>query len=174
MIDESLKQYVPKFEATLNQLRSDTQNELSKVTTRIDELNVLLQDKDMQTDRSENASFQIAKDERDVKVTIQSILQRRLSALEAESDSSAYTPMGVVKLGTIVELTLLTISGKPPVDPRTHFIIKLVSHELAKAKIDLIAIDGKVGNAMLQKRAGDIFEISATKGIVKYQIERVY
>lgn len=174
MLDTSLKASVPHFDQLLQNLITDTQEELSKVMARIDELSILLQDKDMLTDRSENASYQIAKDERDVKVTIQSLLQKRLAALHKEADSSAYKPLGVVQLGSIIELSLLSISGKKPVDPRTNFVLKVVSHDLAKAKTGLIAIDSKVGAAIQQKRAGEVFEVSATKGIVKYKIERVY
>ena len=174
MLDESLKSEFVKFQDVLANLAEETREELVVVTARIDELNTLLQSEEMHADRSENASFEIAKDERDTKVTIQALKQKRLTTIETEAGGE-YVPLGFIQLGSIVELTLLSISGDAPDQKKnTKFIIKLVSHEIGKPKVGLVAIDSKVGTALLQHKAGDIIETSAPKGKVKYKIERIY
>lgn len=171
-MDMTLKEASDKFENVMRDLIKSTEQELLDVNRRIDELNELLQTKEMNTDRSENASFQIATDERDVKVTVRSLLQKRIATFEAGIGN--YTPTGFVTQGSTVELTVISIADKKPVNMKTSFIVKLVDHALSKADIGLVAVDSKVGSALLSHRAGDTIEVTAPKGLIKYRIERLY
>ena len=168
---KDLQSYSAQLDDKLRELHAQTLVELQEINTRIEELNDLLQTKEMNTDRSENASFQIAKDERDIKVSIRSKLQKRVAALEA--GSVAYVPTGIVTLGTTIDLSVITIDGMPPKVP-ISFIGKIVEHDIAKASSGLIAVDGKAGAALLGKRSGDTVLIRAIKGDILYKIERMY
>lgn len=172
-MDLSLKEASEQFKQTMLEMVRDTEEELAVVNKRIEELNELLQMKEMSTDRSENASFQIAKDERDIKVSIRSRLQKRIATFESET-GDAYSPTGFVTQGSTVELNVISIENKKPVGIPTNFIVKLVHGDLGKADKNLIAVTSKVGSALLAHRAGDIIEVMATKGLIRYKIERLY
>lgn len=167
-----LKEVSAKLNNAMLKLIEDTRKELVDVNERIEQLNAQLQEKEMQTDRSENASFQIAKDERDVQVTIRNLLQNRIESLEAESGD--YIPTGYITLGTTVELSIVSINGKAPSIHTTTFIVKLVNHDLSKADVGFVAIDSKVGSAIMSHQVGEIIEVVTQKGVISYKIERIY
>lgn len=167
-----LKKESDRFQQVLQNEINKTRITLEETDKRIEELSILLQDKEMQTDRSENASFQIARDERDAKSAIKHLLEEKLSTLTTESDN--YAPTGTIQLGSTVQLQLLSVDGKRPIFDKTNFIIKLVSHAIANAELGLVAFDYKVGFKLLGHKEGDTIEVQATKGSLVYQIEGVY
>lgn len=171
-MSNDLKAASDKLNSVMVNLIEETKRELADVNARIAQLNNQLQEKEMQTDRSENASFQIAKDERDVQVTIRNLLQNRIESLESESDN--YIATGFITLGTTVDLRIITIAGKAPAINPTTFIVKLVNHDLSKANVGLIAVDSKVGSAIMGHAAGETVEVVTPKGVVSYKIERIY
>lgn len=171
-MDMSLKDESDRLNNTIEELIRSTEEEYNRIAARIKELTILLQEKEMQTDRSENASFQIAKDERDMKTSIGNLLLQKLQAMQSELGN--YVPTGFIGLGTTVELTLLAVDGKPPFNVKTHFIFKLVQHHTSNAKKALIALDSKVGSAIIGRRAGDCVNCKAPKGLLTYKIERIY
>lgn len=170
-MSQSLKEISEQLDIKLQESREETLKELATVNASIDELNALLQTKEMNTDRSENASFQIAKDARDIKVSVRSKLQKRLATLEA--GSGTYVPTGIITLGTTVEFSVITIDGKPPAKP-IKMIVKLVEDSIAKAKLGFIAVGGKVGAAFVGKQSGQEVIVRALKGDILYKIERIY
>lgn len=171
-MDTSLKTESDKLNNALSSLIEETEAEYNKIVARIKELSVLLTEKEMQTDRTENASFQIAKDERDMKTSIGNLLLQKLEAMRTELGS--YVPTGFITLGTTVELSLIAVDDKPPKHVDTHFIIKLVHHHTSNATKKLVAIDSKVGSAIIGRRAGDTVNCKAPKGLLTYKIERIY
>lgn len=172
-MDLSLKAESERFNDVMRQMVRDTVVELDAVNARIDELNALLQTKEMSTDRSENASFQIATDERDIKTSIRSNLQKRIATFEAETDSS-YTPTGIVTQGSTMELEVISIDGKKPSNMKTNFIVKLVHKDLGQAELGLLAVSSAVGSAVLSHQAGDTVEVFAPRGLISYKIVRLY
>lgn len=170
-MDQSLKTISEQLDNKMRELHAETLSEVNAVNKRIEELNALLQTKEMNTDRSENASFQIAKDERDIKISIRSKLQKRLAMLEA--GAGTYVPTGFITLGTTVEFSVITIDGKPPKQP-IKMIVKLVEHAIAKAKQGFIAVDCKVGSVFVGKQSGQTVLVRTLKGDILYKIERIY
>lgn len=77
-MDMSLQAESLRFNDVMRGMVKATEAELEVINARITELTELLQTKEMSTDRSENASFQIATDERDVKTAVRSALQLSL------------------------------------------------------------------------------------------------
>ncbi|MCM1218890.1 MAG: GreA/GreB family elongation factor [Lachnospiraceae bacterium] len=172
-MDNSLQAESARFNDVMREMVRETQTELADVNKRIDELNALLQMKEMSVDRSENASFQIAKDERDIKVSIRSRLQKRIATFEAETGDD-YSPTGFATQGSTIELSVVSIENKPPVGIKTNFIVKLVHKDLGKADKGLVAVTSKVGAALLSHRVGDTIEVMVPKGLIRYKIERLY
>lgn len=171
-MNASLKPESDKLDDVIRELIQNTEREYQEITARIKELSVLLTEKEMQTDRTENASFQIAKDERDMKTSIGNLLLQKLEAMRTELGT--YVPTGFITLGTTVELNLMAVDDKPPKNVKTHFIIKLVQHHTSNAKKALVAIDSKIGSAIVGRRAGETVTCKAPKGLLTYKIERIY
>ena len=171
-MDTSLESVSREFDQTIQKLIVDTKNDLSKIEDEIEELNVKLQGNDMKTDRSENADYQIASDSRAMKMAMRNLLLQRIESMSHEIGSYVHT--GFIALGTTVELNVVTVDGKTPNFKKTNFIFKLVQHNTSKALLNLVAIDSKVGAAILGRTAGDDVTVEAPGGLIKYRIERVY
>ena len=171
-MDNSLQSVSQQLDDTIRELISSSEEELRAVLKRIDELNIALQGKEMQTDRSENQDFQVAKDERDMKNAISNLLAVKIESLQNEIGN--YTPNGFITLGTTVDLKVMSVNERVPDLPKTKFIFKLVQHATADAKKQLVAIDSKVGLAIVGHQAGDIVTATTPMGLITYKIERIY
>lgn len=172
-MDNSLKERSEYLDSVRKDLVEASMRDLKSIDERIEVLTTKLKDKEMHSDRSENADFQITKDERDIQTYIRNLIQNRIEAL-LEMDN-AYVPTGVIMLGTTVELTLLDINRDTAIDARVKsLVIKIVNHEASKADVGLVAIDSKVGAALCYHKAGDIVSVIAPKGAISYRIERIY
>ena len=171
-MDNSLQSVSLQLDDTIRELISSSEEELRAVLKRIDELNIALQGKEMQTERSENEDFQVAKDERDMKNAISNLLAVKIESLQNEIGN--YTPNGFITLGTTVDLKVMSVNERVPDLPKTKFIFKLVQHATADAKKQLVAIDSKVGLAIVGHQAGDIVTATTPMGLITYKIERIY
>lgn len=170
-MDTSLQSVSQRLDGVVQQLIIDTKKDLDSITAVIEALNVKLQNME-KTDLSENADYQIAKDERAIKTAMRNLLMQRVEAMS--HDVGNYIPTGFITLGTTVELNVVTVDGKVPDIPKTKFIIKLVQHDTSNALLDLVAIDSKVGAAIIGRRAGEQVLVEAPGGIINYVIERIY
>ena len=167
-----LKDESTRLNGVIQNLIDATQKEYEVTQARVNELSILLQDKEMRTDRRENADFQIATDERDVKNTIATMLLKRINSLQSELGE--YNSTGFITVGSTVALKVDSIDGKSPNIEQTDFIVKLVKHETSKATEGLLAIDSKVGVAIIGRTTGDEVAVSAPIGNIVYKIEGVY
>lgn len=176
LIDESLKPYSEQLNSKIIDLRRKNQNEIEKLKSEIEELNVRLQDKEMQSDRSENADYHIAVDSRDMKLSILNTRIQKDADLYAEVDS--YRPSGFVTQGTTLELKILNINGNNNIDHivkgRDKWIIRLVSDGTSKATYGLVSVQSPVGAALLNHKAKDIIKVDTPYGNITYSIERIY
>lgn len=145
---------------------------LEQLELEIKELNLALQGKEMQTDRSENADFQIAKDRRDIKVALSNLHIQRIESMSSEVGDYATT--GFITLGSTVELLLVSVGGQAPSLVENRFIFKLVKHHTSNALRQLVAVDSKVGAALLGRTAGESINVETPMGSLVYRIERIY
>lgn len=171
-MDNTLKSTSLQLNEVIRDLIEESERELQSVINRINELNIALQGKDMQTDRSENQDFQVAKDERDMKNAISNLLVTKIKSLQSELDE--YTPNGFVTLGTTVELKVISVNGRAPEFSNTSLIFKLVQHATSDATKKLVAIDSTVGAAIIGRAAGETIDVDAPAGLITYKIERIY
>ena len=147
-------------------------HELKEVEAQIERLNAVLASSEAKGDRSENAVFQIAKDDRDMKVEKQRILLNKLGAFN--DTQTEYTPTGKIKEGTTVELTLASINGIPYSGSKSRFIFKIVPHHFDSARKGLLSRESKAGLSLLNHTAGEQVEAVTNMGLVVYKIERIY
>ena len=161
-----------KFYALFEKLLNDTKAKIQKVNNEIKALEEDIANARAKGDLSENAEFQIASASRDMKLSELRDLDKRLEELSASTKE--YTSVGVVVLGSTVKLLLLDKSIATNSSYPTEFIMQLVTHNVADASLGLLAIDSIVGSQILGHVAGDIVEVNAPKGNIKYKIEGVF
>ena len=170
-MDNSLQEMSIKLDGVIQSLIEETRKDLESTNTAIEQLNIKLQNME-KTDLSENADYQIAKDERAMRIAMHNLLMKRITSMSNEVGN--YVPTGFITLGTTVELNVLTVDGKAPNFDKRRFVIKLVQHDTSNALLNLVAIDSKVGAAILGRAAGDNVLVEAPGGIINYAIERIY
>lgn len=169
-----LEEVSKNFDVALDNLVNQWRAELRQVENDIEKLNQILQSSEAKTDRSENAVFQIAKDERDMKVGKQRTLQGKIDAYKQYTGTADYIPTGVVKEGTTMEVTLLRIDNTAFTGKNSRLIIKLVPRGLSQSTEGLVEVTTAFGIGVLGHFEGDLITISARKGNVQYKIERIY
>lgn len=151
---------------------SSWHDELKEVEKQIEQLNAVLASSEAKGDRSENAVFQIAKDDRDMKVEKQRILLNKIAAYD--ETRKEYVPTGKITEGSTVELTIKAINGVPFANSNHKFIFKIVPHDLCSAKKGLLARDSRAGLCLLNHTEGECVQAVAIAGTVTYKIERIY
>lgn len=172
-MDISLKSEAEKLTESIKRLIKEEEDSYIIYANRVAELtNELQTNPDLQNDRSENNSFVVTKENRDIAQAMVNTISARIESLRGEL--TAYKPTGYITLGTTVELRLLSIDGMPPSYETKSFIIKIVNHATGKASAGLIANDSPIGLAVLGKKAGDEIVAIAPGGRVRYKIERMY
>lgn len=171
MIDETLKSKSIEFNATIQSLIDTTTADMEKEKDALEKAKAILMATD-KGDASENAPLQIARDEVAMRTSMVSLFTKRIESMA--DDLSTYTPNGIIQLGTTCEVTLNSVpDGLKQLDGK-RFIIKLVRHDTSKANLGLVAVDTKLGNALIGRTAGELVTINAPAGSMTYQIERIY
>lgn len=121
------------------------------------------------TDASENADLQIARERQANANYAYSLASRNYEALK-KGLSADYESDGVVKLGSTVDLKLLT--DVPTVQKR-NFIMRIMVHDAGNASRGFLAEDSTVGAAIMGRMAGDHVQVKAPHGTLEYLIERM-
>lgn len=151
-----------RLEMALEQAAEGWRAQLKDVDAQILEYEKILADKESKTDRSENATFQIASDGKSAKMAVRKMLTEKLEVYE--NHKTGYTPSGVVQEGSTVALST---NGSTRV-------VKIVPHGLSDALRDLVDISSAVGKAALGLAVGATFSVKTRRGKVIYKIEGVY
>lgn len=172
-MDTSLKVEADKLTARIGLIINKEQEMYEQYSQKVKDLSFALQnDKRLQGDLSENNSYHIAKEERDVAQAMLNVIGSRIEALQCEVND--YVPSGFITLGTTVELRLISIDGQPSSYSNQRFIVRVVNHATGKAADGFVAIDSPVGDAIIGKSAGDEVIAISPGGRVQYKIERIY
>lgn len=151
-----------RLDAVLAEAANDWRKSMSEVDEQILEYEKILADKESKTDRSENATFQIASDGRAASMAVKATLRAKLDAYDSYRQN--YTPIGVVREGSTLHLT----TGEEDI------VVKIVPRNLSDAIKGLIDIDSPVGRATIGLSAGATFVVKTRKGRLTYKIEGVY
>lgn len=151
-----------RLEEVLANAAKEWQEQLNEVNAQIAEYDRILSEKESKTDRSENATFQIASDGKSAKIGIKQMLTEKLQAYENHKVS--YVPSGVVKVGSTIALSF---NGK-------ESVAKIVPKGLSDALKGLIDVESPVGKASIGLCTGSTFTVKTRLGKVQYRIEGVY
>jgi transcription elongation GreA/GreB family factor len=160
-IDEKLAVEYQNWKAQAEEIDSDIAEEQK-----------ILASDEAQTDRSENAVYQIAKD-RYAKLQISKRdVDNKIDAYD--SYNIEYVPGDYITVGSTIKLTLLTENKKPTTRQYKEFFIKLVPEDLGSATIGAIPLSSAVGRALPGKYTGDKIKVQTRTGELEYLIEEVY
>lgn len=170
-MNNSLEAKAKEFDKVIQSLIDKTTADMEKEKDALEKAKAILMATD-KGDASENAPLQIARDEVAMRTSMVSLFSKRIESME--SDIGNYIPNGIISLGTTAEVTLVNVpDGLKQLDG-TKYTIKLVKHDTGKAALGLVAIDTKLGNALVGRMAGEQVIINAPAGSMTYQIERIY
>lgn len=122
-------------------------------------------------DASENAPLQTARENQARANHTLFALQKRLNAFEQSLTN--YTPIGVITMGSTVQIVLETIDGSTP-EEDVSLVLRLVHHDASDVASGYMSISSRVGAAIMGHVEGDSVTISAPRGTLCYKIERVY
>jgi len=111
-------------------------------------------------DLSENAEYDAAKD-------AQGLLELKISKLETVVSNGRVLDESTIDLSTASVFTSVKIRN---VANKAEIKYKLVSEEEANLKENKISIKSPFGQGLLGKKIGEIAEIKAPAGIVKFEI----
>lgn len=118
-----------------------------------------LEDARAQGDLSENSEYESARNdqalnEERIKQIEETLKNAQIVEIDANSDS--------VSIGSKVKFI--------NVDTKKEFIYRLVGSAEADIERSTISIESPIGSAFLGKGKGDVVDVEAPKGIIKYQI----
>lgn len=149
--------------AQMNNMMENHRRSLKSKERRLAEEEEKARDAKAQGDVSENAEYQIARD--NCSRLILEIAALESTILEYEKYSTSYTPTGRVQVGSTVKL-LDNSRG-------STVYIKLYPHGLGNAKIGAVSVESPVGRAILGKAKGTKVIAHAPRGDLPYTIEEV-
>ena len=150
--------YVTK--ETLDQMRS----ELQKMKT-VDRpaASRAIADAREKGDLKENAVYDAAKE-------LQGILEARIAKLEGDIANARILDRDTVdtsKVSILTKVTLLNLNTKKQVT------YQIVSEKEADLKAGKISITSPIGKGLLGKSPGDVAEVQAPAGLIKFRIEKI-
>ena len=170
-MSDSLQEISKTLDTVIRNLYDVTEKELAENEKRLDAINKELAEMD-KGDASENAPLQIKRDEQSMCAADSVRLAKRLASVSSEL--SGYTPNGFIQRGTTVEVKMITCPKGIVLPNNGIFIFKLVQHDTADATKQLVAVDSKLGAAIIGRTVGDTVQITAPSGVCQYKIERMY
>lgn len=168
----SIVEEAKRLDDIVASIDAEWKEQLKNLETEIQELNAILADKESKTDRSENATFQIATDNRDIKMSAYDTIRHKVEKLA--SSKRDYVSTGVVTVGSTVEVKPVSINGSADVDMRGHRVIRIVDEGLSAADKFLVGTDSALGAALLGHKVKDSVSCKTRKGIITYSIEEMY
>ena len=171
MSNNTLESKSVELIGVIKELIEEERTKLAAKEKELEEVNRELETMD-KSDASENAPLQAARDTQAMCNSIVNLLNRRIKSMEEELVD--YTPSGFIQRGTTVEVSIAKTPEGLDVPVGTKFTFMLVNHDTSKAKRQLVAIDSKLGAALLSRVEGDEVEIKAPAGLIQYKVERIY
>ena len=162
----TIKEKSIQLEQVLLSMGDDWNAKLAVIESKLATIDEELNEKEMQTDRSENASYQLLRDSKDTNNNVRNIMLQKVNALEDyAATAKEYVPKAFITEGTTVRTSTNT---------NNEFIFKIVPTELCKAKAGLVAVTSRVAQALLNRRVGDIVQIETVGGKITYTVLEFY
>ncbi len=122
------------------------------------------------TDMSENATYTITRDERDMKMASKSIILDKINAYE--ESVGTYTPSGYIQLGSTFVLELVSVDGVR--QGNVLHPMKLTPDAVSSGVSGLLSIASPVGSALIGRRPDETIEVQVPRGACVYRVREVY
>lgn len=172
-MNTTLQSEASRLRAQITKSLEVAKQQFNEYNKKAEELsNELQTNRDLATDRSENNSFQVTKESRDIAVMMAMKESNRIEALQ--TGLADYTPTGIITLGTTVELRILVTSNTITGLNFDRTVFMLVPHEIEDSINGLVSFDSPVGIAILGKCVNDVIDVNTVSCKITYKIERIY
>ncbi len=150
--------YVTK--ATLEQMKIDLQR--MKSVDRPAASKAIAEAKE-KGDLKENAEYDAAKE-------AQGLLEAKIAQFEGVIANTRIIDESTIDTSKVSVLTKITLTN---LNTKKQVTYKLVSENEADLKMGKISITSPIGKGLLGKKVGDVAEIQAPAGILKFKIENI-
>jgi len=114
-------------------------------------------------DLKENAEYDAAKEN-------QGILEARLKKLEGDLANSRILEADNVDTSKVSILTKVTITN---LNTKKQLTYQIVSEKEADLKLNKISITSPIGKGLMGKVIGDVAEVTAPAGVMKFKVENI-
>jgi transcription elongation factor GreA len=114
-------------------------------------------------DLKENAEYDAAKE-------AQGLLEARIAKYESELAQARIIETDSIDTSKVSILTRVTITNLATKKSMTY---QIVSEKEADLKAGKISVTSPIGKGLLGKKEGDIAEIQAPNGLIRFQVEKI-
>ncbi|OQY96402.1 MAG: transcription elongation factor GreA [Sphingobacteriales bacterium UTBCD1] len=114
-------------------------------------------------DLKENAEYDAAKES-------QGILEARITLLETQLANARVIEMSEIDTSKVSILTRVTLNN---LNTKKQVTYQLVSEKEADLKAGKISVSSPIGKGILGKKVGELAEVQAPAGIIKFMIEKI-
>jgi len=114
-------------------------------------------------DLKENAEYDAAKE-------TQGMLEAKIKLLESQLASSRIVDINTIDTSKVSILTKVTITN---VSTKKTVTYQIVGEKEANLKAGKISVDSPIGKGLLGKAKGEIAEVQAPTGLIKFKIENI-
>jgi transcription elongation factor GreA len=114
-------------------------------------------------DLKENAEYDVAKE-------TQGILEAKIKLLESQIASSRIVDTNTIDTSKVSILTKVTITN---ISTKKTVTYQIVGEKEADLKAGKISVGSPIGKGLLGKAKGEIAEVRAPTGIIKFKIENI-
>jgi transcription elongation factor GreA len=151
-------QYVTK--ETLEQMKLDLQRMRSKDRPAASRA---IADAREKGDLKENAEYDAAKES-------QGMLEAKIAALEGEIATARVLDESTIDTSKVSILTKVKVTN---LNTKKEVTYKLVSEKEADLKAGKISITSPIGRGLLGKQVGEVAEVQAPAGLIKFKVENI-
>ena len=151
-------QYVTK--ETLEQMKLDLQRMRSKDRPAASRAIAEAREKG---DLKENAEYDAAKES-------QGMLEAKIAALEGEIATARVLDESTIDTSKVSILTKVKVTN---LNTKKEVTYKLVSEKEADLKAGKISITSPIGRGLLGKQVGEVAEVQAPAGLIKFKVENI-
>jgi transcription elongation factor GreA len=114
-------------------------------------------------DLKENAEYDVAKE-------TQGILEAKIKLLESQLASSRIVDTNTIDTSKVSILTKVTITN---ISTKKTVTYQIVGEKEADLKAGKISVNSPIGKGLLGKAKGEIAEVQAPTGLIKFKIENI-
>ena len=114
-------------------------------------------------DLKENAEYDAAKE-------AQGLLEARIKKMESDLANARIVDITTIDTGKVSILTKVKLTN---LNTKKQVIYQIVSEKEADLKLGKISVTSPIGKGLLGKTVGDVAEVTAPAGTIKFKVEEI-